>query len=131
MAAGMQLSPRPPMAQHLGIEGREAACLGFNLQEKTTGLFKRQVVVKLALDCWMQWETGTGEAPRGGWVVRWVCVGVAIAAASGSKCPGKTSGVKTCLGLGRCRSQHSVPSTSQRDLRLQELPKELNLSPNA
>lgn len=118
MAAGVQLSARPPLAQHLGM------------QEKTRVLFKRQVVVKLALDCWMQWETGTGEVPREGWAVRWVCVGVAIAAASGSKCPGKTSGVKTCLGLGRCRSQHSVPSTSQRDLRLQELPKELNLSPN-
>lgn len=69
--------------------------------------------------------------PAGGWVARWVCVGVAIAAAGSSKRPGETAGVKTCSGFSGCRSRRQVPSTSQRDLRLQELQKELNLPLNA
>lgn len=50
---------------------------------------KRQTVMKLALGWWIQQEMGTGEVPPGDWVVSWVCVGVAIAAASNSKCPGR------------------------------------------
>lgn len=43
--------------------------------------------------------------PAGGWVARWVCVGVAIAAAGSSKRPGETAGVKTCSGFSGCRSR--------------------------
>lgn len=50
---------------------------------------KRQVVMKLALGWWIQWEMGTDAVPPGDWVVSWVCVGVAIAAASNSKFPGR------------------------------------------
>lgn len=50
---------------------------------------KRQIVMKLALGWWIQQEMGTDKVPPGDWVVSWVCVGVAIAAASNSKCPGR------------------------------------------
>ena len=50
---------------------------------------KRQVVMKLAQGWWIQEEMETEEVPPGDWLVSWVCVGVVIAAASNSKCPGR------------------------------------------
>lgn len=43
-----------------------------------------------ALGWCMQQEMGTDEVPPGDWVVSWVCVGVAIAAASNSQVPRQT-----------------------------------------
>lgn len=50
---------------------------------------KRQAVTKLALGWWVQREMGTEEVPPGDGVVSWVCVGVAIAAASSSERSGR------------------------------------------
>lgn len=70
---------------------------------------------------------GAEEVPPGDWVVSWVCVRVAIAAASNSQVPRQTEGLKTRLRLSKCLSWLSVPSALQWDLQLLR-EKELNLS---